>query len=98
MGKAERRRDRMRLRVDQRQSGVTVLVLQRPELSGDGVELQSVDRSRQRIGVFDLAGLVVLNDRARTARSGGIRAVAVFDKGRAVSRRDRVGLTGPIDR
>jgi hypothetical protein len=80
IGEAQGSRDLVAYRIDQRNRRVAVLVLQCPDLAGVRVEFQAIDGTRNRVAMLDMPRLVVLNDRARTAGAGGIRAVAVFDE------------------
>ena len=86
----ERAGDGVGLRIDQRQRRIAVLILQRPNLAGVGIELQAVDRAGDLVGELNVARLVVLDDRARSGRSGRIRPVAIFHEDRTVAGRDRI--------
>ena len=65
-GIRQRLADRVVFGIDDAQRRIAVLVLQRPDLAGDRIELQTIDIAADLIGVVDFAGMIIFDDGAVT--------------------------------
>ncbi len=80
----------MILGIDDAQGGIAVLVLQRPDIAGERIELQTIDVTVDLIAVIDVTVAIIFDDRAGARQAGGIGAVGIGDPDVAVRQRDRV--------
>jgi len=65
-GVGQRLADRAVFGIDDAQRRIAVLVLQRPDLAGNRIELQTIDIAVDLIGMVDFAGVIIFDDGAVT--------------------------------
>ena len=65
--------------------------LQRPDIAGDGIEFQSIDIARDGVGLVNVPGGIVFDNRALAAEQAlGIGAVRIGHPDIAIGQGDRV--------
>jgi hypothetical protein len=69
--------DRVIFGIDDAQGGIAVLVLQRPDLAGHRIELQTIDIAADLIGVVDFAGMIIFDDGAVARQTRGVGTVGI---------------------